>query len=87
MDVFYLFSGMKSEIKDSFIQRFDDFAKYAAYAKRVSDFEILGKCQIVKKYQKNTYKYVQRIRLVLIVSKECGANWHYIVKIYFLSFL
>ena len=62
MDVYRLFVGDRASIQDSFIQRFDNFEKYAAYAKRVNDFEILGKCQIVKTYQKSTAKFVDRIR-------------------------
>ena len=62
MDVYYLFIEEWAAIQDPFIKRFESFGHYADYAKRVNDFDILGKCQIVQNYKKSTAKFVDRIR-------------------------
>ena len=62
MDVYYLYKGDRRAIQDGFVQRFESFEKYSAYAKKVGDFDILGKCQIVRAFGHTTGNYVNRIR-------------------------
>ena len=62
MDVYHLLKGNRELIQDAFVKRFESFDKYALYAKKVGDFDILGKCQIVQKYGGATLQLVERIR-------------------------
>jgi F-box protein 18 (helicase) len=61
VDVYYLDSNKKDNIKDPYIRCFHDFEDLKDYAKATEDWEIMGVCRVVEEYGKRIPKLVEKI--------------------------
>lgn len=90
LDAWRLRFGQRSEVRNPFMRRFQDYAHLREYAEDVGDLEILARCQVVEDFGEKVPEYIQRLRaesvsehtarVIFTTGHKCkGLEWDTVV--------